>query len=79
MNVKEVIENLQKFSPEKEVMFADLIPVRQIVEEGDVIFITDAECCPVLDIDEQMHEQQEFDRDYAEVQAEMYEGLLGGF
>lgn len=79
MNVKEMIEELQKCPPDKEVMFADFIPVRQVIDDDEQVFITDAECCPVLDVDEQMHEQQELDAEYAEVQAEMYEGLLGGF
>ena len=79
MKVKEMIEELQKCPPEKEVMFADFIPVRQVIDDDEQVFITDAECCPVLDVDEQMHEQQENDREFAEIQAELYENLLGGF
>lgn len=88
MNVAEFIEKLKKVpNQEAEVCFADFIPVRAIYpcQLGSEVYccITDNEMFTPenssLDIDEQIHEQQEFDRDYAEVQAEMYEGLLGGF
>lgn len=85
MKVKEMIEKLQKCSLEKEVMFADFIPIRMVIEDDEQVFFTDAEnnpelkCEQVIDIDEQMHEQQENDREFAEIQAEMYENLLGGF
>ena len=74
MKVEELIEKLQKIQDKSiEVAFADFIPVRAVYpcQLGDKVYacVTDNEFFVpegCLDIDEQMHEQKEFDEKYAE-------------
>ena len=80
MNVAEVIAKLQEVQDKsKECLFADFIPIRMVIEDDDEVFFRDAEGCPplkkeqVIDIDEQMHEQQERDAEMFISQAENYD------
>lgn len=82
MLVKELIEKLQAI-PDKNIMvcFADFEPIRAVYpcQLGEKVYacITDNEMFqPSVDIDEQMHEQQEMNETWAERQAEFYEDCL---
>lgn len=85
MLVKEFIEKLKEIPENVEICFADFEPIRAVypVQMGEKVYacVTDNEMFAPnnnLDIDEEMHEQQELDEEMFVSQAEFYEDCLYG-